>query len=85
MSRPPLDAEQVAKVIAAYHETRERAVRYALGVLDPSASNAPALPYLEVLTRMQEALAWEMARYAAWAEEPSEGGEAQVEEERAND
>ena len=77
-SRPPLNAAQVAKALAAYQDTREQAVRYALGVLDPSAYHAPALPYLEVLTRVQELLAGEMARYTAQAEEQPETTADQV-------
>lgn len=80
-SRPPLDAAHIAKALADYQATREQAVRYALGVLDPSAFNAPALPYLEVLTRVRAVLADEMARYTAQAEEPPAADETPVVEE----
>ena len=65
MAHPPLDAEQVAKALAAYHAAREQAWRYVLGAVDPSAYNAPALPIVEVLTRVQGLVAEELARYAA--------------------
>ena len=56
MPRPPVTAQQTEAALAAYHATRERAVRYVLGALDPSASQVPDLPYLDVLTRVQAQL-----------------------------
>lgn len=65
--RPPLDDTQIAAAINAVHAQREQAVRYVLAALDPTAFNAPALPYAEVLTRVEELIAAEIGRYAAAA------------------
>ena len=74
----------MAKALAAYHQAREQAVRYVLGALDPTAFNAPALLYGEVLTRVQALIATEMERDAAPAEallaSPDPQAEAQEEE-----
>ena len=82
MPHPPLDEHQTAQALAAYASAREQAVRYALAQLDATAFDAPALPYLEVLTRVQDLLAGEIARYTAQAEEQPGTDEAQAEEQR---
>ena len=63
MPRPPLDDQQTEALVNAYYANREQAVRYALAQLDVTAFDAPALPYLEVLVRVQALIATEMTRY----------------------
>ena len=64
MPRPSLDADQMAQALRNYVAAREQAVRYVLSALDPTAFDAPARPYGEVLTRVQELITAEIGRYA---------------------
>ena len=64
MPRPVLTDQQTEAALNAYYANREQAVRYVLAQLDPLAFDAPARPYAEVLTRVQELLTAEIGRYA---------------------
>ena len=64
MPRPVLTDQQAEAALNAYYANREQAVRYVLAQLDPGAFDAPARPYREVLTRVQELIADEIGRYA---------------------
>jgi hypothetical protein len=64
MARPPLTDQQAEAALHAYATAREQAVRYVLSALDPSAYDAPARPYREVLARVQELIATEIGYYA---------------------
>ena len=53
MDHPSLDTPEMEAALHAYWLAREQAWRYVLGAVDPSAYDAPALPMLEVLTRVR--------------------------------
>ena len=76
--RPPLDPEQTAAALNTYYAAREQAVRYVLAQLDPTAYNAPALPYDEVLAHVQDLLTAERGRYAEAARIAEEAKAAEV-------
>ena len=85
MDRPPLDDAQTAQALNAYYAAREQAVRYVLAQLDVTAFDAPALPYLEVLVRVQALLATEMTRYGyVAASEPTAEEPPPAEEEHTH-
>lgn len=69
MPQPRLTEHQTTQALNAYITAREQAVRYVLAALDPTAFDAPALPYPEVLARVYDLIATEMSHYA---EEPAE-------------
>jgi hypothetical protein len=72
MPHPPLDAQQTAQALQAYRTAREQAVRYVLSALDPTAFDAPALPYDEVLVRVYDLLGDELVRYLEQTPVPTE-------------
>lgn len=82
MDHPPLDTPQMEAALHAYWSAREQAWRYVLGAVDPSAYDAPALPMLEVLTRVQALVAQEMTRYTP---EPASSEETDTQEEKTDD
>ena len=85
MPRPPLDDQQTEALVNAYYANREQAVRYALAQLDVTAFDAPALPYLEVLVRVQALIATEMTRYGyVAASEPTAEEPPPAEEEHTH-
>ena len=59
---------------------------HVLAALDPTAFDAPARPYPEVLMRVQELIAAEIGRYAEPATEADdeEAVQAEAEEEQAH-
>ena len=84
MDRPPLDTPQLEAALHAYWSAREQAWRYVLGAVDPSAYNAPALPMLEVLTRVQALVATELVRYTP-EPAPAEESDAPAAEDQEGD
>lgn len=64
MAHPVLTEQQTAQALQTYITAREQAVRFVLAALDPTAYNAPALPYPEVLARVHALIATEMEHYA---------------------
>ena len=70
--RPPLDGAQTRQALEAYQTAREQAVRYVLAALDPTAFDAPARPYLDVLVRVQELIMTELRRYTGEDDVPPE-------------